>query len=1301
MTASLQGKIEIQSDSINDALKRINDLNNKLKEITAATKAFERAEKSYNATTDATIAKLKQQVSASKEQVKQARAKAKANQDAVKVAKEQIRAETQANAAMDAHVATYRQLEAEERSRNALLVNNTKLITAQQNKIADLTQAVKQSNLGDRTKNGLLSTLASTMRDYSAAVQKAEGDVVELTSAGTTFDLVTRGVSRSLKEKTAAIKEANAVQDKSRKLMVDNATLTDAARNRVAALEQRIGKANLERKDEVRLTQQVNDAYGMYAAAVQKAEGDTVALKDAKRELNNAISSARRGVLSFTVSNKDNQSQLIRNEQAIGSLTLRYQQSAAAIKTTTLSQQEQERQLKILEQNFERTKNTIKEYGAGTLEAVRANNAFRQSLVRSSDELRKNLAGVGRGAGQAGIQVQQFVGQIQGGIDPMIALSQQSADLGWALGMPLAGAIAGIAFSMGTFLAPSMFDGKDAMEEFTEALEKLKAESVSVQGDVYDLSQEILELSKTSIDTARLKAQLNFEDTKDQAKKSLNVIKDQLGSIVSLDFSKYDELKKKTEEFTKSIIESGNTNARVTDESVIAFGNLRLAIGKVANTFGVSGKNAEDFGLTIAKAYQELGKEPSPDAIVKFTTTLVGLRSNFGELTKEGRETLDTLIKNASKAEELGRIMEVLGLAVGGSADKLRELAYTSDIEDLTSQNKVLQLTLEGNEDAAFKLQKALDFGATSFDELPEKLREAILNQENYNKLLEEMNTKGNAQKQYTTQLEKLRQNLAVMSEQMSNGEEAAFKLQKAFVLGKKSFSELSSENKALVLSLYDAEKATKDLNESEQKRIKSAESLINVTQTYEDLTAKLSVYNKNLTDDQRQLALEEIKRESNLSKMTKTISSLTQEDLKRLATIVKVSTEEKSYEEILKDVTKAFGDQTAAMSEAEAAARRLSSIKSENLSFGMSLDLDQIRSMPKGVKEAYGRIFQAEQQALMQGLSENAKIIMEMEGLTAQQRSDLLVAQSAKVAEAVNQIHEQALIVSGGYWQQWLQQARDNMNQTDAIVGDALNSFTSDFGQGFADVLFEGASAAETLSNVFKNVASSIVAGIAEMAAQWVVYNTVESLAKKQSAASSAAMLSTQAAAMSAMAGLNAYASAAAVPVTGYLAAPGAASAAITTTGTMAATVASLMSSAVGFKTGGYVSGPGSSTSDSIPARLSNGEYVINAAATRMLGTDVLDQLNKGQMPMLASGGFVGTNSASGGNFNTNITVELINQSSSNVEVGGVEQFTDQNGEPKLRAYIRDVVRTEMNNGQFDKVLKNNYGQTRKPIRR
>ena len=60
-------------------------------------------------------------------------------------------------------------------------------------------------------------------------------------------------------------------------------------------------------------------------------------------------------------------------------------------------------------------------------------------------------------------------------------------------------------------------------------------------------------------------------------------------------------------------------------------------------------------------------------------------------------------------------------------------------------------------------------------------------------------------------------------------------------------------------------------------------------------------------------------------------------------------------------------------------------------------------------------------------------------------------------------------------------------------------------------------------------------------------------------------------------------------------------------------------------FAAGGHVRGPGSGTSDSIPALLSNGEYVINAAAVRKLGKGYLDLINNGiPLRRFADGGMV-----------------------------------------------------------------------------
>ncbi len=61
------------------------------------------------------------------------------------------------------------------------------------------------------------------------------------------------------------------------------------------------------------------------------------------------------------------------------------------------------------------------------------------------------------------------------------------------------------------------------------------------------------------------------------------------------------------------------------------------------------------------------------------------------------------------------------------------------------------------------------------------------------------------------------------------------------------------------------------------------------------------------------------------------------------------------------------------------------------------------------------------------------------------------------------------------------------------------------------------------------------------------------------------------------------------------------------------------------GFAEGGRVSGPGTSTSDSIPAMLSDGEFVINAKATAR-HLPLLEAINEGKVSRFASGGLVGS---------------------------------------------------------------------------
>jgi TP901 family phage tail tape measure protein len=78
-----------------------------------------------------------------------------------------------------------------------------------------------------------------------------------------------------------------------------------------------------------------------------------------------------------------------------------------------------------------------------------------------------------------------------------------------------------------------------------------------------------------------------------------------------------------------------------------------------------------------------------------------------------------------------------------------------------------------------------------------------------------------------------------------------------------------------------------------------------------------------------------------------------------------------------------------------------------------------------------------------------------------------------------------------------------------------------------------------------------------------------------------------------------------------------------------------------LGFADGGFVSGAGTSRSDSIPAWLSNGEFVMNAASTKYWGVGFLDSLNSLRSPQIS---FAGNSPVSSGGTSrsTNVVVNV-----------------------------------------------------------
>ena len=143
-----------------------------------------------------------------------------------------------------------------------------------------------------------------------------------------------------------------------------------------------------------------------------------------------------------------------------------------------------------------------------------------------------------------------------------------------------------------------------------------------------------------------------------------------------------------------------------------------------------------------------------------------------------------------------------------------------------------------------------------------------------------------------------------------------------------------------------------------------------------------------------------------------------------------------------------------------------------------------------------------------------------------------------------------------------------------------------------------------------------------------------------------------------------------------------------------------SILGGLFGFAEGGHVSGPGTGTSDSIPARLSNGEFVVNAKATRK-NRAVLEAINTGRVSSFAEGGFAGSAPSlekpgivAANNNSESATPSQTFNVSSNITIKGSAGTPEQNSdlakkmareyETSVRTVVSDELRKQSRNGNF-----------------
>lgn len=205
---------------------------------------------------------------------------------------------------------------------------------------------------------------------------------------------------------------------------------------------------------------------------------------------------------------------------------------------------------------------------------------------------------------------------------------------------------------------------------------------------------------------------------------------------------------------------------------------------------------------------------------------------------------------------------------------------------------------------------------------------------------------------------------------------------------------------------------------------------------------------------------------------------------------------------------------------------------------------------------------------------------------------------------------------------EQMLEAVRNFSSEAGMIFGDFFSATTEGFGQAAADAIVFGESFEDAIGNVARRVLADLIASFVQLGAQYLLNQSLqESLTSTQLtgiASVQGATIASQAATTASSIAASQATTTTIVADNAAIAASAAPAAALESTATfggaavagLAALAAILAFSQNAFADGGIVRGAGGPRSDSIPAMLSNGEFVVNARSTSRF-KPLLEQIN------------------------------------------------------------------------------------------
>ncbi len=256
-------------------------------------------------------------------------------------------------------------------------------------------------------------------------------------------------------------------------------------------------------------------------------------------------------------------------------------------------------------------KGTGKEFEKASVK-IQASSA---KMTKSAKGVNKATAGMGRGAGMAAVQVEQLIGSINAGQNPMRAFGFQAADMGIVLGFPLVGAIVGVAASLSSVFLPALFNSGESIDKLIEKMEEWK-KSIGLTQEQIDF------LTNKEIEANTVRAKTIAEYTKE-----IEVIKITIANQ-NLALKTFKLTEKARKQMTKAQRES---NKELSEKVALLQSETQAIVD--------SGKKIDTYNSSLNKGTDETKKQKEAVEALRSTleTQLVSLEQQVIAL-RDGEE---------------------------------------------------------------------------------------------------------------------------------------------------------------------------------------------------------------------------------------------------------------------------------------------------------------------------------------------------------------------------------------------------------------------------------------------------------------------------------------------------------------------------------------------------------------------------------------------------------------------------------------------------------------------------------------